>query len=248
MSRRLDPTSTVARGSSRRLRYHAGWRLIPPCEATTTISSSPWAMYSRGTVRARPVRRPWVVSRQMEAPLGRRPAVRPLLNRYTTVLAPVIHCSATRPTRSWNALIGRARGFSTTAKRRSAHRQAFWASSVGQVAHDAVVARPSEDGVGGLKPREHGGLDATGIEAGVGPVAGEDQVVVAALVGPEPAPVRPRQGLHVPVRGVDVGGPVLRVERGGTGPPVAAAEKLPPEPGVAHGARQQVPQLLAEKV
>ena len=49
------------------------------------------------------------------------------------------------------------------------------ATSAEPEAGDAVRAGPAEHGVGGLEAREHGGLDAAGVEAGVGPVAGEER-------------------------------------------------------------------------
>ena len=110
IERRREPTSTVTTGSASRFRYHAGWVLIPPCDATTTIWSSSWGMYRSGTVRGRPLCRPVVVSRQIGAPPGTWAATRPLLSRYAAVLMPVIHRTATRPRRSWNAVMGRVRG------------------------------------------------------------------------------------------------------------------------------------------
>src|SRR5262245_60500365 len=92
-------------GSACRFRYQAGCVLMPPFEATTT-RLSPSGTYTSGTVRARPVLRPVVVTRQIGAPLGAFPLTRPFDSRNTTLLRPVIHCTVKRPNRSWNGDIG----------------------------------------------------------------------------------------------------------------------------------------------
>ena len=51
-----------------------------------------------------------------------------------------------------------------------------------EVARDAMEPGSPLDGIGGLQAREHGRLDTAGIDSGIGPVPGQEQVVVAALV------------------------------------------------------------------
>jgi len=57
---------------------------------------------------------------------------------------------------------------------------------VGEVeASDALQERTAQNRVGSLHAGHDGGLDATGVEAGIDPIPRENQVVVAALIGAE---------------------------------------------------------------
>jgi hypothetical protein len=47
---------------------------------------------------------------------------------------------------------------------------------------DTLEERPAQDSVGSLHAGHHSGLNATSVEARVGPIAGESKVFVAALI------------------------------------------------------------------
>src|SRR6202035_4863687 len=104
--------------------------------------------------------------------------------------------------------------------------RARWASAEQRARHP-VVAGSAEDGVGGLQAGDRGSLDAPGVEAVVGPVAAEDEVVVSTLVGTEPIGIAARCALHVAVGGVDVGEAELRVDSAAAALAVANAMQLP---------------------
>src|SRR3954452_8669639 len=96
-------------------------------------------------------------------------------------------------------------------------------------ARDPVAPRPPEHGVPCLQAGERRGLYAACVEAVVRPVAGKEQVVVAALVRSEAMRVAAGRALHVPVGRIDVGQAELGIDCVPAPVPVATAEQVPPE-------------------
>ena len=102
--------------------------------------------------------------------------------------------------------------------------------------------------VRGLQAGERGRLDAARIQAVVRPVAGEDEVVVAGLVGAQAVAVGPRGALHVAVRWVDVGGEELTCDRVGTVRTAGTTEQIPSDPGRTDDAGQQVGEVVRDEL
>ena len=89
---------------------------------------------------------------------------------------------------------------------------------------NAVIAAAADQRVGRLQARQHGRLDASGVQTAVGPVTGQHKIVVAAFVRPEAEFVASGDRLHVAVRGIDVDADVLRRQRRQAGMTVGTAE------------------------
>ena len=106
-------------------------------------------------------------------------------------------------------------------------------SSGHEVTGDPVVAGAFSNCIGGLQAGQDRRFDTSCIDARVGPVPGEEQVVIPAFVRSETIAIGTRKGLHVAVRRVDVGPPILRIKQVRAFPTSRATEEVPAEAVVA---------------
>ena len=110
-----------------------------------------------------------------------------------------------------------------------------------------MIAVTPQQCISGLQPRQHRGLDTARIDPAIGPVTGQNQVVVTTFVRPQPVSIAAGQRLHVAIRRVDVHADVLGRQGLASSLTVYAAEQMPGEALFGDGVRKVQPDMLIEK-